>query len=74
MTHTTAEEKMSKDAELYMKTFTDVQSLILYLKELQRMRALYSAASVGHFLCKNVHWLHSNSLTLKQETTKMLLK
>lgn len=55
MTHTTAEEKMSKDAELYMKTFTDVQSLILYLKELQRMRALYSAASVGHFLCKNVH-------------------
>lgn len=55
MTHTTAEDKNSKDTEFYMKTFTDVQSLILYLKELQRVRALYSAASVGHFLHKNVH-------------------
>lgn len=55
MTHTTEEDKVSKDAELYMKMFTDVQSLILYLKKLQRVRALYSAASAGHFLCRNVH-------------------
>lgn len=32
-------------------------------RKLQRVRALYSAASVGHFLCKNVHGLHHNFLT-----------
>lgn len=31
MTHITADDKIRKDAELYMKMFTDVQSLILYL-------------------------------------------
>lgn len=55
MTHTTAEDKISKYAELYRKMFTDVQSFILYMKKLQRVRALYSAASAGHFLCRNVH-------------------
>lgn len=58
MTHTTAKDKIRKDAEFHMKIFKDVQSLILYLKKLQRVRALCSAASAGHFLCRNVHQLN----------------
>lgn len=55
MTHTTAKDKIRKDAELYTKMFKDVQSFILYLKKFQRVRALNSAVSAGHFLCRNVH-------------------
>lgn len=40
MTHTTAEDKISKDAELYMKMFTDAQSLIFLFEETSESESL----------------------------------
>lgn len=57
--------KMLNFVRRWLKT---VQNWFSNWRNLQRVNALYSAASVGHFLHENVRWLHENTLASKTQS------